>query len=222
MALMVVSVLALGSVYLYRKILPPAAPVPEPAPREALNLPAPVPQPPAAPQPAPTPQPRPKHARDLAYYETAAADAFRTRKCGMLRNVLDQGLNSYPDSSKLWGSEAGYAIVCRPDLSAAVRGQRALNAALRAYQLDSSDQNAVNVGWIYQSMAGDWYRALAYYEKGVRFADRDASLHYHMGQCYEALRNTPKAVESYQLFLRAAPNHQYAADARQRLSLLGG
>jgi hypothetical protein len=224
-ALILVAVL--GSVYLFRKKILPGSPVPDTGQQEALSRPAPVPPPEIPlpqpiPQPPPLSQPSPDKARDLKYYETSAADAFKKRKCGVLKNVLDQGLGIYPNSSKLWGGVAGYNIVCRPDLPAAVRGQRALNAALRAYQLDSSDQNAVNVGWIYQSMAGDWYRAVVYYEKGVQFADRDPSLYYHMGQCYEALRNAPKAIESYQLFLRVAPNHRYAADARLRLSALGG
>jgi tetratricopeptide (TPR) repeat protein len=106
-----------------------------------------------------------------------------------------------------------------------LRGRKGANGAecgVRAYQLDASDRNAVNVGWIYQSMAGDWYRAAAYYEKGLQFADKDPSLYYQLGLCYEALRNAPKAVEYYHLFLRAAPNHKYADDARFRLSALGG
>jgi len=223
-----------GSLYLFRdRILPPSHQSPVPPPpaatqNEASNRTEPVLPPPTAsripvaPKTPVVPQPRPKKVRDRAYYENAANDAFKKRKCGALKKVLVQGLGIYPDSSKLWEGVAGYNLVCRQDLSTAVRGKRALDAALRAYQLDSSDQNAVNVGWIYQSMAGDWNRAIVYYERGNRYADRDPTLHYHMGLCYEALRNAPKAVESYELFLRAAPNHKYAQDARARLSTLRG
>lgn len=229
-----VLVLVLGSLYLFRdRILPPShlspvSPPPAATQNEASNRTEPVLPPPTAsripvaPKTPVVPQPRPKKVRDRAYYENAANDAFKKRKCGALKKVLDQGLGIYPDSSKLWEGVAGYNLVCRQDLSTAVRGKRALDAALRAYQLDSSDQNAVNVGWIYQSMAGDWNRAIVYYERGNRYADRDPTLHYHMGLCYEALRNAPKAVESYELFLRAAPNHKYAQDARARLSTLRG
>ncbi|NMC74279.1 MAG: hypothetical protein GYA56_07985, partial [Geobacteraceae bacterium] len=122
--------LALGSLYFFRhKILPsslvsPVSPVPVAPQQETFNRPDSVLPPPTSQNPAPpgnpaAPPSRPKTVRDRAYYENAASDAFKKRKCRALKKVLDQGLGIYPDSSKLWGGVAGYNLVCRQDLSAA-------------------------------------------------------------------------------------------------------
>jgi len=155
-----------------------------------------------------------------SYYEKAALEAFEKSDCLKLRSVVDEGLGLYPNSSKLWKREAGYYLKCGSHIPETVRRGKALSAAKTAYNIDPSAENSVSIGWIYQSMFRDFAIAVKYYERGESHASSNPSLYYFMAVCYEESGYYPKAVSYYERFLNVSPNHKYARDARNRLSVL--
>ncbi len=180
--------------------------------KSEVQPPEPFPQP----QPAPPPPlpPRAESKKSREYFEKTAGQAVRNRDCAGLQRALTEGLRLYPKSSSLWTYNANFYFMCGSGTAA--QKEMALRSVQKALELKPSDENYVNVGWVYQETFGDCASALNYYKRGERYAKKAPTLYYHMATCYEALRYLDAALVYYDRFLRAAPYHAYAQEARRR------
>ena len=155
------------------------------------------------------------------YYERAVFEAFYDQKdFKRLKQVVDEGIERYPESPRLWTFRAKYYFF--NDAEPKPEGYYlALSAAKRALELDPANpKNHVNMGWIYQEGFKDYVSAIRYYEKGEPFATLEPRLYFYMAKCYELTGNSEKAVSYYQRFLEILPQCTLAPEARLKLEIL--
>lgn len=170
-----------------------------------------------------TPTPPPSQqvgVQNRQYYETGAKQAFDYKDFQKLRHTLDEGLTYYPDSGTLWSYEGAYYYFYKDSGPLSFRREKALKASKKAVQIEPSGRYYFNLGSVYLGMFQDYSSALDCYEKTGNYALSDPSVYYHMARCYEELRYLNLAVSHYEKFLQAAPNDQFAQDARNRLARL--
>jgi len=156
-----------------------------------------------------------------AYYERAVFEAFYDQKnFKRLKRVVDEGIERYPESPRLWTFRAKYYFF--NDAEPKPEGYYlALSAAKRALELDPANpKNHVNMGWIYQEGFKDYVSAIRHYEKGEPFGTLEPRLYFYMAKCYEAVGNLEKAISYFQRFLEILPQCTLAPEARQRLERL--
>ena len=155
----------------------------------------------------------------LNYYEEAATEAVKAKDCANLKRILDEGLQDFPESSRLWSNRSVYYFNCSSE-PIAIRKEEMLRSAVKAYQIEPSKTSyAIDLAWIYQEVFQDWRSAISYYEKGEKeYGPQRPDLYYHMASCYEKLGSADRAVEYYNRLLRNAPNHRYAPSARDRIT----
>lgn len=155
------------------------------------------------------------------YYERAVLDAFYDQKdFKRLKQVVDEGIERYPESPRLWTFRAKYYFF--NDAEPKPEGYYlALSAAKRALELNPGNpKNHVNMGWIYQEGFKDYVSAICHYEKGELFATLEPRLYFYMAKCYEAVGNLEKAISYFKRFLEILPQCTLAPEARQRLERL--
>ncbi len=78
-----------------------------------------------------------------------------------------------------------------------------------------------NLGTAYQGK-GDNTQALQEYSKAIQGDGKNADYYYYRATVYEALQQLPAAKGDYAKYLQLAPTGQNAADAKERIKLLGG
>ena len=179
--------------------------------------------------PTPPPQEIPKslpppsqqaRVQNRQYYETGAKQAFDYKDFQKLRLILDEGLTHYPNSAMLWSYEGAYYYFYKESGPLSFRREKALMASKKALQIEPSGRYYSNLGSVYLGTFQDYSSALDCYEKAQDYALSNPSVYYNMARCYEELRYLNLAVSHYEKFLQAAPNDQYAQDARNRLARL--
>ena len=161
-----------------------------------------------------------KRVQSREYYEAEARVALQNKDFQKLRRILDEGLQYYPDSADLWSSEAGYFYSVKESGPESFRKERALKAAKKALELNPSEKYYFKLGLVYNFMFKDYSSALDCYERAENYASSFPTLYYFMARSYEELRFLNNAANYYDKFLKAAPNDQYAQDARNRLARL--
>ena len=152
-------------------------------------------------------------------YESVAEQLLQQGDLENVFKVLDEGLQRYPESVKLWELTLMYAFQLDPSQQ---RNNLAATAAKKALELDPSPEHYASAGMVYQAMLGDCPSALSYYAKTEEYADQNPFLYYLIAQCCENVGKTDLAMTSYSRFLEADPDSEQASDARQRLSALRG
>jgi len=151
-------------------------------------------------------------------YEQAALEAFTVRDVDRLEKILAEGLKLYKGSSKLWVYQAGYHSL---DQANSNSKEQAKGAATTAVNLDQTNlDNYFELGKIFQELMRDYAAALEFYQKGEEKGLARDDLSYNIALCLENLKDSPRAINYYERFLKAAPNHVLAADAKTRLAVL--
>lgn len=193
---------------------------PQPTPPPSQQIPKSVSPPPqeiSKPLPPPSQQVR---VQNRQYYETGAKQAFDYKDFQKLRLILDEGLTHYPNSAMLWSYEGAYYYFYKESGPLSFRREKALMASKKALQIEPSGRYYSNLGSVYLGMFQDYSSALDCYEKAQDYVLINPSIYYNMARCYEELKYLHLAVSHYEKFLQAAPNDQYAQDARNRLARL--
>ena len=141
-----------------------------------------------------------------------AADFDRAKR------LLEEAFQAFPDSPALWVTRAWYYLKANTE-PAEIRPAEIQKSMERAYRMEPSGKHAADLGWVYVEVFKDCARALPYFEEAVQkgHAEKDPALHYWIGRCYEETGQHGRAGACYGRFLEAAPNHEYARDAEDRL-----
>jgi tetratricopeptide (TPR) repeat protein len=193
---------------------------PQPTPPPSQQIPKSVSPPPQEiPKSLPPPSQQAR-VQNRQYYETGAKQAFDYKDFQKLRLIIDEGLTHYPDSATLWSYEGAYYFSYNESGPQSFRREKALKAAKKAVDLEPVEQNYFNLGQLYHYMFKDYSSALNCYEKAGNYGLRYPRAYYYMAICYEELKHLNLAISYYEKFLKAAPNDQYAQDARNRLARL--
>ena len=102
------------------------------------------------------------------------------------------------------------------------RLDEAITWARKATELaPASGEFLDTLGWVHRAR-GEHDKAAAALEKAVQLAPGDAEAHYHLGVVYSETRQNARAVNALRKALSLDPKFAAAADARQRLTALGG
>jgi len=154
------------------------------------------------------------------FYVMQAIRAAEKNDCRALKGIIDKSLEEHPETAEFWRLKLNYLRSCnRPPYESV--GEEIEEAAGQAFELDPTPWNLFNLGWVCQVLGKNYVNALVWYalaEKDPTF--NDPALFLHMAQCHEELNRTADAVAGYERFLRAAPNHPQAGEARRRLEAL--
>ncbi len=98
--------------------------------------------------------------------------------------------------------------------------EKALKAALRAYELAPSDANVLDtLGWI-RVQIGELEKGLQHLREAVARNSRSAVIRYHMGVALFEYGKRDEAVRELRKALSLDPRFVHAADARERLQVL--
>jgi len=186
--------------------------------KEDLSL-TPTPPPQEIPKSLPPPSQQAR-VQERQYYVAEAKQALENKDFRKLRRILDEGLPYYPDSAALWSYEGAYYFLYNESGQFSFRREKALMALKKAIQIEPSGKCYVNLGLVYANMFKDYSSALDCYEKAGDHVLSYPRAYYLMAICYEELKYLHLAVSHYEKFLQAAPNDQYAQDARNRLARL--
>jgi len=186
--------------------------------KEDLSL-TPTPPPQEIPKSLPPPSQQAR-VQERQYYVAEAKQALENKDFRKLRRILDEGLPYYPDSAALWSYEGAYYFLYNESGQFSFRREKALMALKKAIQIEPSGKCYVNLGLVYANMFKDYSSALDCYEKAGDYVLSYPRAYYLMAICYEELKYLHLAVSHYEKFLQAAPNDQYAQDARNRLARL--
>ena len=152
------------------------------------------------------------------YYEDLARTAWKSKDAERLKEILDESLLFYPNSSVLWSCKVWYYL----NTPSSNQKQLALEAAKQALELSpSSPTYSANVGWVYQKLFEDFTSALDFYEKGEDYAKKNPNLYYNMAFCYEKLEKISQATSYYKRYLKVEPKGKHALQARKNLAHLG-
>ncbi len=172
------------------------------------------------PHPPTPPSSQQARMQNRQYYAEEAKQAFENKDFRKLRHILDEGLPYHPDSAALWSYEGAYYLSYNESGEFSFRREKALAALKKAVQIEPSGKCYVNLGLVYANMFKDYSSALDCYGKAGDYVLSYPRAYYLMAICYEELKYLHLAVSHYEKFLQAAPNDQYAQDARKRLARL--
>ncbi|MFO8091408.1 MAG: tetratricopeptide repeat protein [Desulfatiglandaceae bacterium] len=152
------------------------------------------------------------------YYVSQSDKAIEAKEWLQAKDLLEEGLRKFPDSSDLWHNRGLYYFRSKAE-PRDVRRRETKRSVERAYRLNPSGRNAAEMGWIRKELGKDCYSALPYFEEAERkgYAEKEKSLLYWIGWCYEMIEDIPRARNYYQRFVTAAPEDEKAEDARDRL-----
>jgi hypothetical protein len=146
--------------------------------------------------------------------------AAKKKDCRAWKIIVDQSLKEHPETAEFWRMKFNYLRACNRPPYENVRDELE-EAAGEAFELDPSPWNLFNLGWVSQVLGKNYVNALVWYalaEKDPTF--NDPALFFHMAQCHDRLQRTGDAVAGYERFLKAAPDHPQAGEARRRLEAL--
>jgi Tfp pilus assembly protein PilF len=144
--------------------------------------------------------------------------AVKAADFAQAKRLLEEAFQAYPDSAALWVTRAWYYLKANTE-PAEIRPAEIQKSMERAYRLEPSGKNAADLGWVHVEVFKDCARALTYFEEAKQkgHAEKDPALLYWMGHCYEQTGQIGKAKACFGRFLEAAPNHEFAPEAGERL-----
>lgn len=153
-------------------------------------------------------------------YVQAAKNAETHKNWSGMKGLVEEGVRRYPQSAELWSLRSHYYFYCKSE-TPETRRREAMRSAQRAHDLEPTTERAMDVGWLYMQVFKDYSMALSYFERNEKeYGPKNPALYYWMAKCYEEARYPYTARDYYNRFLRLAPQHEYAPDARTRLSRL--
>ncbi len=160
--------------------------------------------------------------------------------CYQAKGDVDSALSSYQKAVQLNPKEAQYKQVLNqlkqakagPYLESAFKKQTTKNeagnydlagaiadyeAALRLYE---DGTTRLNLGTAYQANA-NLPQALSCYQRAVQLDPKQVDAYYYMGTVYEGMKQPGLALQQYRKYLQVAAGGQNAADAKERIKILG-
>ena len=162
-------------------------------------------------------KPRPKAAKSRAQYEDEALAAIEVEDREEVEKILDEGLNRYPESAKLWSIRALYYLFS-DDIPN--NNELALKTAKYALSLDGDEPQCYAVlKAVYQEI-NNGQNIDEFYDIEDAVAAKHPEYYLVMGQFYETVNMSQDAVEYYMIFLNIEPTHRDTIKARERVAEL--
>ncbi|MBN2345667.1 MAG: hypothetical protein JXO51_04690 [Candidatus Aminicenantes bacterium] len=156
----------------------------------------------------------------VLFFAMQGLRAAEKKDCRAWRGIIDQSLEKHPETAEFWRMKFNCLRACNRPPYESIKDELE-EAAGEAFARDPSPWNLFNLGWVSQVLGKNYVNALVWYalaEKDPTF--NDPALFLHMAQCHDQLKRTEDAVAGYERFLKAAPAHPQAGEARRRLEAL--
>lgn len=145
-------------------------------------------------------------------YEMRVEEAWKDKDFKKAQSLLEDGLKSYPENSKLWDYQAGVA-------SQQKDYEKSIEAANKALRLSPNPVRHSNVGWFYYLLK-QYKKATRHFKLGLKHGLKWNELYFYLGECLERTGQKHEAVKYYQQYLNVASVGSGTIETEKRLALL--